>query len=237
MATVTLETMRRIVRELCDQETAAPTTAFVEDSPELDSRINERLCDLRDLLIEYEGQEWASLTGALLLEAGVTDYDLPADFDELLGVRIAEGSDQYPLRTWDYADLAELESGAPCSSARELRYRIRGETAQVSFRPAPARAWTVHADYVPAYRELVEETSVSFAMPYGAWMHAAYAAAIDCLQKEDLDPGTLVASLGRKEAQLKRKAARRDAGAPVRIKRVRRDTATSRRYPRLWSDS
>jgi len=237
MATITLERLRQLTRELADQETLTPTVAFVEDTPELDSRINERLCDLRDLMISVQGQEWASATVPITLVTGVAAYNLPPDFDELLGVRAEWGAGQYPLTAWNYADLAELESGATASDVRELRYRLRGEGQQIDFRPTPGVAWVVHLDYIPAYQPLVLATDVTFTMPFGAWMHAVYAAAIDCLAKEDLDTTTLAGRLVRKEALLRQKSARRDAGAPVRVKRVRRDDYASLRLPRLWRSS
>lgn len=242
MATVTLETMRRIVRELACQESVTPASAFVERNPELDGRINEHLCALRDLLIELQGQEWAVKTKAITLVSGTADYNLPGDFDELLGVRLERSGEQTALDPWDYADLAELESTGSYAEPSAYRYRLRDdEGGRITIKPTPDAADTLHLDYIPAYQELPNDAGAeSFSMPYGAWKWAAYGAAVDALNKEDNHAGAqaLMAQQAKLEQRLRRKFARRDRRAPA-IRDTRRDKVRvlRRGYPRLWSST
>jgi hypothetical protein len=233
--------MRASVRELCAQETTTPTTAFVEDDPELDKRINEALCDLRDFMIEVEGQEWASTTYSFTTTGGVDNYALPDDFDELLGVRAERSSSQYALDPWEYADLAMLENATAYGNLpQQLRYRLKGEAGdEIVIKPTPTGSSTIYLDYIPSYIELTDPAHETFNMPFGHWKWAALSAAIDCLNKEDLDTAALERRLAAKEARIRRKASRRDAGRAPRIKDTRKDRERlrSRRYPALWSDT
>lgn len=235
MATTTLAAMRTAVRELCAQESLSTATAFVDDT-ELDARTNEALADLRDIIIEVQGQEWASTTVTIAVTSATGTYPLPVDFDELLGVRLEQGSLQADLLPWEYADVASLTNEAAAAVVpRDYRYRIKG-TSDIVLLPDPTASMTLYLDYIPAYTELVDQSDQTFAMPYGAWKWAALSAAIELLAKERIDATALVSRLAKKEAIIRRKARRRDKKAH-RVKDTRRDGIVTggRRYPRLYS--
>jgi hypothetical protein len=238
MATVTLETMRRIARQFACQETLTPTTAFVERDPELDDRINEWLCDLRNLLIEVQGQGWAALTHEITLVVNQEGYNLPTKFDELIGVRLKRGGEQVQLDPWTYADLASLETQTAYVLPYGYRYRIKNN--KIVIKPTPVVADTVFLDYIPAYMPLDSDpNATSFEMPYNAWKWAALGVAIDMLNKEENQAaaGALAQSMAREEQRIRSKGARRDRRAP-RINDTRKDLYRNRFYsrgrPRLW---
>jgi hypothetical protein len=238
MATITLEDMRRISREFACQESLTPTDAFVERNPELDNRINEHLCDLRNLLIEVQGQGWAAKTHTIPLVVNQELYNLPVDFDELLGVRLERGSEQRNLDPFTYADLGALETTTAYVYPQGYRYRIKN--SGIMIKPTPAVADTVYLDYIPAYEPLDNDPKAkSFEMPYNAWKWAALGVAIDMLNKEN--DHAAAGALGRvrlqEEQRIRSKGARRDRRAP-RINDTRRDLYRNhpwrRGRPRLW---
>ncbi len=243
MATQTLIQMRALVRELADQETLAPTTALVEDD-ELDKRVNEALCALRDLLIELEWMEWVTIsTQSLTLINGTQSYALAADFYLLLGVRGVSGGIERQLEPWHYQERAPLEYSGNAASVWELQYRLNG--ANVVFLPTPRSADTVKLDYVPAYTPLVNGTDNTFAMPYGWWLWAGLRAALALVAKEALDGSTgtslLLEQWRAEDARIRGLAAQRDAGKPPRIIDTRKDggcgiggMGAARGLPHLW---
>jgi hypothetical protein len=238
MATVTLEQMRRWARQFATQESVAPTTAFVKRAPELDDRINEHLCDLRNLLIEVQGQGWAAETHEITLVVSQDDYPLPPKFDELLGVRLKRGGEQVNLDTWDYLELASLETQSSYVLPYGYRYRLKND--RIVIKPTPVVADTIFIDYIPAYRTLDSDPNErTFDMPVNAWKWAAYGAAIDMLNKET--DSAAAAALERRqlaeERRIRSKGARRDRRAP-RVKDTRKDLLRDRFFkrgrPRLW---
>lgn len=238
MATVTLERMRRYARQFATQETLTPTTAFVKRTPELDDRINEWLCDLRNLLIEVQGQGWAALTHEITMEVDEDSYNLPPKFDELIGVRLKRGGEQVQLDPWTYADLASLETQTAYVLPCGYRYRIKND--QIVIKPTPVVADTVFLDYIPAYMPLDSDPNAeSFEMPYNAWKWAALGAAIDMLNKEEnaAAAASLEKAKARVEQRIRSKGARRDRRA-LRINDTRKDLYRNRFYsrgrPRLW---
>jgi len=219
------------VRQLCAQQSLSTSTAFATD-PEIVNRLNEALADLRDLIISVQGQEWASTTSTIAVDTTTGIYPLPADYDEMLGVRLEQGAWQDPILPWEYADVASLSNQAVSAyRPRDYRYRVKGTTTIVLL-PTPAVAMTLYLDYIPAYTPLVNDTDASFEMPYGAWKWAELTAAIELLAKERIDSSALAMRLAAKERILLGKAKRRDRHAP-RIKDTRRDGGASARYPRL----
>jgi len=238
MAHVTLADMRAMVRQLANQETADAADAFVKDSTELDNRINEHLQQLRDLMIECQGHEWAKKTTERTLESGTAEYDLPADFDEMLGVRLERGGEQVLLDTWDYTELARLESATP-ADIREHKYRVIGE--DVVIKPDPTSSDTLHLDYIPSYVPITTDPETeSYQMPWGTWRWAALGAAIDLLSKEK-DAGAIALlqhAQTKMEARLRKKVSRRDRRAPsIRNTAGGLARILGGRYSRMVSDS
>jgi hypothetical protein len=229
--------MRAMVRQHANQETADAADAFVKDSTELDNRINEHLQQLRDLMIECQGHEWAKKTVSRTLESGKAEYDLPIDFDEMMGVRLARGDSQVHLDPWDYDQLAYLESIIP-AYIEAYRYRVIGD--DIVIKPTPTTADTLYMDFIPGYVEITTDPeSKSYPMPWGAWRWAALGAAIDLLNKERDAKAIqlLLQSKAMMEARLRKKVARRDRRAPE-IRRTAHGVANllGRRYPRMYRD-
>jgi len=239
MATRTLAELRQMVRELSDNETTAQATAFVDDA-ELDPRINEALSALRDLRIDLEGQEWAAKTGTITTASGTEVYPLPPDFDTLLGVRCEPtdgGNTEYTLEPWDYEMLASLRNVA--DGTYPTHYRLKdADGDKIDLKPTPTAVVTVYIDYVPSYTELDQAADETFSMPYGWWKWAALFAAIDILNKEDLDATALTQKWQAEDQRVRRRAGRRDASRAPRIKDTRQERQRMLGgFPRLWRSS
>ena len=236
MASVTLAEMRAMVRQFANQETADPTSSFVKTTTEMDGRINEHLQQLRDLLIEVQGHEWAKKTKTYTLVANRAEYGLPSDFDETMGVRLERGGNQVLLDPWDYHELADLESTI-ASDVWSYRYRVIGGDLVV--KPTPTVADTLHLDYLPGYSSLTAAGDKAFDMPHGAWRWAALGAAIDLSTKDrdDKHVGLLMARQAAMEGKLRKKASRRDRRAPrIRITSGGLPSLLRRKYPHMVSE-
>lgn len=237
MARVTLAEMRAMARQLANQETTDATDAFVKDPTELDNRINEHLQQLRDLMIECQGHEWAQKTVTRTLESGQAEYSLPIDFDEMMGVRLERGNTQVHLDPWDYNELAYLESIIP-AYIEAYRYRVIG--GNVVIKPTPTTADTLHMDFIPGYVPITTDPeSKSYQMPWGTWRWAAIGVAVDMLSKEKDSKAIalLLNAQAMMEKRLRKKVARRDRRAPM-IRRTAGGIANllGRRYPRMYRD-
>lgn len=222
MATRTLTQLRDMVREHADQETIAPTLAFVE-TDELDKRINEALSAFRDLLIELEWMEWLTIeTHTITLAADTSSYPLPTSpaFQHLLGVRGRRGSVERQLQPWHYQERAPLMQGGIANSVLSLRYRLNGPN--IVFLPTPKAAATVYLDYIPEYSPLVNVNDPTFAMPYGWWKWAVLYAALDLVAKEGIaqvasGSSLLAEKFAAEDKRIRAAAAQRDSGIAPRI--------------------
>jgi hypothetical protein len=218
-----------MVRELADAETATPATHFVDDT-ELTARINEALRQLYDRLVAARGQEYyATAAVATSFVAGTAAYNLPADFYQLLGARVTDGTYWAQCEPWGYQDLAALlnESAVTSPTIHRYRYRLQGGT--IVFRPTPRL--TSHSyviDYVPAMTALVLGTD-TFDGINGWERWAALTAAIDIANKEESDPSGLIAQRAVIDDAITRLGGQRDAGRPVAIQDTRGDRYGQRR--------
>jgi hypothetical protein len=185
-----------------------------------------------------EGSEWQAREHLFSSVVGQERYQLPADFDTLLGVRGDVGSsDEFSLRQWDYADLAAL-NGVGVGGGCATHYRLIDVDGQaVRLKPTPQTVDAMALDYTPAYVELVADRNVTFSMPFGWWKWAALLAAIDLRAKEGLDSPTLSARWQALDERVKRRAPRRDRANAPRIRDTRRDLSVAGGLPRLWRSS
>ena len=237
-ALVTLATLRTMVRELADMETATPTSHFVDDT-ELTSRINDALKQLYDKLILANGQEYyATSSPAALFVADTSAYTLPTGaggtppFYRLLGMRVTDGTRWADVPTWSQRDRVMLLNRTLTGGITIYEYRYRLQAQTVVVLPIPQTAHQYVLDYVPAFvpLSLVGDT---FDGVNGWERWAALTSAIDLANKEEADPSGLVAQRAVIDEQIQRLAGSRDQGRPERVQDARQDGRTRLR-PYVW---
>lgn len=243
MATVTLRTLRRLVRERADDETLTPTTADVEDDPELDGYINQALAAFTDLLIEIQRHEWAPTARRVQvfkLETGKTSYSL---FDEVYQVisplRVTDGSRWGKVWPFDHDERGPLLDAESQGSIFGYFYRVTGRELEIL--PKPGSLYTIHVDYLPEFEPL-RMPSHSFRCPYGWEMWPVWQAVTDILTKQERDIMQAQAKLAQHDRRIRAMAVRR-AGKLRIIDRWpdRRMPAAAQigitRTPRLYGES
>ncbi len=248
MTTIRFDAFCQMVRELADQESIAPTTALV-DTDELESRANESLSALRDLMIQLQSMEWVETkTKDITTIAGTNRHAVPDDFYMLLDVRGSDGNMQNQLSPWRYQEQAQLRVSGLSPRVWDLRYRLNGR--YIEFLPTPASSGDhVYVDYIPAYVP-VSGTSMIFEMPYGWWKWAALHAAIDLMAKDAMDGSAgsslLVEKFKLEDGRIRSLCSMRDNGRAHRIADTRGDAVGDEGrnsnemfiglgLPRLWS--
>lgn len=248
MTTIRFDTFLQSVREMADQETIQPTTAFV-DSDELETRGNEALSALRDLLIQLQVMEWVEVkTDEITTISGTNRHALKDNFYMLLGVRGASGGIQKQLDPWRYQERAPLEHSGLSPRVWDLKYRLNGR--YIELLPTPATSGdTIYVDYIPAYVP-ISGTTMIFDMPYGWWKWAILHAAVDLVAKDAAEgaagTGLLVEKFKLEDQRIRSLCAMRDNGRAHRIADTRGDAvgdegtnpnelAIGLGLPRLWS--
>lgn len=235
MATVSLSEMRQRARELADQETGAPSTAFVDD-PELDRRINEALSAQHDLMVELQRHEWVISpvkTHPTNLALGTNDYPLPDDVYIVLTVRLSQSGYQYQVHPFEHADRAWLESVSALPYIWGYRYRVVGRHLKIL--PDPRTTYELFVDYIPEYKPL-NNPDETFECPYGWWRWAALKVAIDMVGKRKSDTTHLITALGGEDRRIRAMAGKHGTRG-LRITNTRKADPLRWRYPRLWRDT
>lgn len=215
MATITLAALVALTRELAEQETIAPTTAFA-DTTELEERVNEAVSLLRDLQISLGHTEHIDCSvQTVTTVANTTDYALSTSpaFYELLGVRALDGSFQYPLEQWQWAERAALLSSVWSPQPSQYRYRVVG--SKLVLLPTPKAVHTVYVDFIPEMTKLT--ASVDLSCPYGWHKWACYLAAADIVNKERLPVDGLMMRWQAEDQRIRQHVGRRDASGPPRV--------------------
>ncbi len=222
--TKTLAQMRTNVRELADME----NTGFVEDA-EVDRRLNEALRQLYDKLIKARGEHYYSASASISTVAAQSLYTFASDFSaidcyRLLRVLASDGSQVVDLPSFEWADLAELQSyGSSGGNSYHLwRYKLKPTGIELQPTPQAARTLTLH--YIPAMTELTNDSD-TFDGVNGWERWACLTAAIDLLIKEESDPSGLMAQRAMLEADIINLASSRDQARPERIQDTAQDHA------------
>jgi hypothetical protein len=227
MATPTsLQDMRNRARELANMETNSGASQFVTDA-EVNRHINSGLASLYNLLVGARGEEYYAGSVAIPLVSGTEDYALPADFFQLIGAILFDGSNYYQPTTWSWKETAALKQLASSggAAAANLRYRVIGRSEpypaagfldRIRVLPSANTGWTLTIEYLPAAPVLTLDPE-TFDGVSGWEEHACLSAAIKMLAKEETDAGPLLQERGILEQQIARLAGQRNADRPARI--------------------
>lgn len=227
-ATVAFSAMMTRVRELADMQTSNEAQAFVTDA-ELKRALNRNLKQLYQKLIIARGDDYYANRVTFSLTAGQAEYALTlyvaADFMQLLGVDISDGTRVIPVPKFilkEWADLKYLEN-LNTNDLGMFRYRLKGQFMEV--RPMPRTGnYTLTVHYLPAFTELVNAGD-TFDGVNGWEDWACYGAAIDLLNKEESfeQAAALQAMRATIDGQIDALAGARDAGRPEFVGDIMRD--------------
>ena len=226
--------MRERARELANMETNSGASAFVTDL-EVDRHINSGLASLYNLLVGARGEEYYARSVAIALNSTNDTYDLPADFFQLIGALLYDGSAYYQPRTWSWKETAALKQlatqGTPAAAnlhyrviGREQPYPAAGFNDRIKILPAATAGWTLTIDYLPAAPVLALGAD-TFDGVSGWEEHACLSAAIKMLAKEETDAGPLLQERALLEQRISKMAGARNADRPAHIIDTKRDWA------------
>lgn len=225
--------MRERARELANMETNSGASAFVSDA-EVNRHINSALAQLYNLLVGARGQEYYASQQPYSLVAGTLQYDLPADFFQLIGVALYDGGSYYQPAVWDWkqiAALAQLGTNGGASAANVV-YRVTGRfkpdptaySDRIELLPSVTTGWVLSVWYLPAAPVLAADPD-TFDGVSGFEEWATLSAAIKMMAKEESDPSVLLNERAILEAQIRQLAPARNADRPASIADTRGDWA------------
>lgn len=212
----TAEDLVQDVRQRAGME--GPQDDFCSD-PEILEYLNQELAELRGHLRMNEGQPHQRLSKDISVQAGITLYDLPQDFWELLSVEAIIGGLRRMLQPFMENERAALVNGPYFASIVSPLYRIANN--QIEFLPAQ-QTFTVTIRYVPPQPRLrLGQNPPDKVEGYNGYEIAAvYGAVASVQQKEQTDPSFYEGRKQRVLAYIDRLAAQRDAGRPERVQDV-----------------
>ena len=203
---------------------------FVSDA-EIARLIDLSAQGLYDLLILARGQEYFLTTFSSVTVAGQTVYPLPADFYELLKVRLRIGGIWRTLRDFDRHDVDSLENAQTYGSRYDPMYRLNGLQAvgivagvdQVEIRPAPPTAWTMEIDYLPVLNTTPVSGDVAYPSVNGWEQMVIWDVTATLKDMGEEDPTFALSQKAAIEERIRELAGARDAGSPSRMVDTRRD--------------
>lgn len=170
MGAVNRAYLRNLARTYADGRPGG-ASAFVPDSDaaanavSFDTLTNGCLAELYDLLVAARGHEYYESDADLSIVSGTSRYDLPADFYQLLSVRLY----------WSSTDIEELHQMGIRERSRYERlpffdrwtpkaFRLRGtQTASarsLELMPIPTQAVTANVRYIPTFQPLADDAAV-----------------------------------------------------------------------------
>ncbi len=157
---VRLDQLRTDARLYADQNrstAAGGAAAFINDT-ELNRLINLKLSELYDKLVAARGHEYFGAVSMLAVNAATgAEYPLPADFFELSSLTLE----------WSSTDHEEVEAMNGQNGRAEYTaiqwaqhapkcFRVRGSIVELV--PTPTSTVTARLRYVPAFRDLTEDS-------------------------------------------------------------------------------
>jgi hypothetical protein len=144
--------------------------AFVKDSDptpdaaSFDTLVNGAIAELYDLLVSLRGHEYYASDATLAIVAGTSQYPLPADFYQLLSVRLEWAAQDFEeLKPMGVRERTRYENIATWNRGTAKAYRLRGTfTASariIELLPVPSSSVTGRLRYIPICPLLVDDTT------------------------------------------------------------------------------
>lgn len=200
---ITLLELRTLARQRSDTENSDVVT-----DPELTTYINGSIAELHDLLVGAYGTDYfVADPYSISTVSGTATYALPADFYQLKGVDIQQGTKWRVVDRFNFNER-NLDSAQSVNSSG-LRYRLNGNKLKLSPTPTSTRALQIW--YIPKAVKLVTDSD-SFDDVNQWYEYVIVDAAIKVMVKQELDIQTLVFEKDALTRRIVAMAANRDAG-------------------------
>lgn len=148
--TQTLTQITANVRQFTD---TGGTNALVRHpTANLYDYINRGLGSLHRLLTEQLPDQRFLSSTTVTTESGVTEYDLPADFDHLISIDLSANGGKTWLTAYEMHERAALTDPSTGSISQPMFYRLRGSS--IEYLPSPNGVYTSTLWYVPTPTQL-----------------------------------------------------------------------------------
>lgn len=207
MATVTLTTLRSLVREQADM---TGSTFITDAAASVDSFINRGIQKLHDIVIQKVPNQYFVSSSNYTTTSGTSLYALPSDFYRLLGVDLQVGVEMVDLRRFDFKERNSKKLTFNAGMIPE--YMLEG--SYVRLYPAPAGAYSGVIWYIPV-ATVLSSGSDSVNYPNGWEEIVVLYAAMLARIKEESDITELKQLFDEKVASVVDVAENRDSGEPA----------------------
>ena len=220
MAAVTLAKLRARARELAD---AVGSTAVSDTADSVDAWINEGAQKLHDKLVQAYAEDYVEKTAALTTVANQTDYALPADFYQLLGVGLPFSSQMKPLKRYNRAERYAFKN-QPVTLSRFNIPRYKLSAGVIRLLPAPSAVLVGEIVYSPVLQvtkgdasiiNLLVDATDSVNFPNGWERYVNIYTALKIKTKQEEDTAALAMQLKAEDDALAVLIDNRDASEPV----------------------
>lgn len=215
----------------CRYKANMESSQFVTDA-ELNRYIDQACKELYDKLIDARGERYYVTTITTATTAGQSFVQLPADFYQLINVRLNVNGSWVTLEHYENIDLDVMLNAVTSAPTYPIRYRqstslptvsVPGGLASITMLPTPQAVFSVQIDYVPTYTAVTVNGDVSLDGINGWEEFVTWKVAAIMIGKEEGSPAFALQMLAREEKRVEALRDRRDAGRGFKVTDVRRD--------------
>ncbi len=208
----------------CRRLAKAESSDFFVDA-EIEEMLDASARVLYDLLLDALGQERVLTSATIAVTGPTTQYDLPADFYQLIALRARSGTNRINLTQFSRVEAAQLLSAANAGYSFPSFYRLRGKQStdaspgdvdQIELLPAlpTGAAATLDVDYVPTFQTRAAP-NVSYNGINGWESYCVYDVVAQMFSlRQRGDPTLWVAKKEEERARIERRRTQRDVRAP-----------------------
>lgn len=169
MGSVNRAYLRNLARLYADGRPGG-SAAFVADSDpnanavSFDTLINTCIAELYDVLVAARGHEYFATDANISVVSGTKDYALPADFYQLLSVRLNWGPTEIEeLKPFAVRERTRYEMLQIFDRWTPKAYRLRGTQAAsartLEILPLPNQSVTCNIRYIPVFAPLTDDVT------------------------------------------------------------------------------
>jgi hypothetical protein len=234
---VTLAQLRLDARLYADQRPGSSNSFITE--PELTRLVNTKVRELYDLLVAARGSDYFATESTIAIAAGISRYDLPADFYELSSITLEWATNDHELMfpVGSVRERIKYEGVLPQNNWSRYSpkgYRLRA--AQLEFLPVPTGSVTARLQYVPVFTDLAADGD-TFDGINGWEKMVALGVAIEMRAIEKRAAADLVQLYAPQLERIETMKSERDAEAPKEIVDVTRLNAARNAYGRTFGNT
>lgn len=211
------------IRQMAQQRADRVNSNFVT-VPEWNTYINQSAFELYDLLVNTYDDYYLALPYQFTTTGSTDLYDLPPNFDKLMGVDMGlsqSNNARVTLHKFDFIERNRYVYPNVTSTflgVFNLRYRLMGN--KLHFIPTPSGGQPMTVWYIPRMTQLLKDTDILDGI--SGWIeYVIVDAAIKALQKEESDVSTLMTQKQMLQKRIEESAMNRDAGQPDTISPTR----------------